>query len=81
MGGAAHPGTGQPGAGGPHHGGGVRALYETTADRVARAARLRAEAGALRDADAAQPDWETIRRLLQDSYRDLLASLSTENAD
>lgn len=56
-------------------------LYETSVETVARAALLRAEAGALRDAEATQPDWETIRRLLQDSYRDLLASLSTENAD
>jgi hypothetical protein len=56
-------------------------LYETTSDRVARAALLRAEAGALRDAQAAQPDWETIGRLLDASYRDLLASLTTENAN
>jgi hypothetical protein len=42
---------------------------------------LRAEAGALRDAQAAQPDWETIGRLLDASYRDLLASLTTENAN
>ena len=56
-------------------------LYETTPDRVARAAWLRAEAGALRDAGAPQPEWETIRRLLEASYRDLLASLSMENAN
>ncbi len=56
-------------------------LYDTTPDRVARAAVLRAEAGALRDAEARQPDWETIRRLLDASYRDLLASLTTENAN
>jgi len=54
-------------------------LYETTSERVARAALLRAEAGALRDAEA-QPDWETIRRLLDASYRDLLVSLTMENA-
>ena len=59
-------------------------LYETTADRVARAALLRAEAGALRDAQAAagsQVDWDAIRRLLDASYRDLLASLTLENAN
>ncbi len=56
-------------------------MYETAPDRVARAALLRAEAGALRDAEAKQPDWETIRHLLESSYRDLLASLSTENAN
>ena len=56
-------------------------LYETDRERVARAALLRAEAGALRDAQAAQPDWDTIRRLLQQSYRDLLVSLTMENAD
>jgi hypothetical protein len=56
-------------------------LYETTTDRVARAALLRAEAGALRDAEAAQPDWDAIRRLLEASYRDLLVSLSMENAN
>jgi hypothetical protein len=56
-------------------------LYETTTDRVARAALLRAEAGALRDAEAQRPDWDTIRHLLEASYRDLLVSLTTENAN
>lgn len=56
-------------------------LYETTPDRVARAALLRAEAGALRDAEASQPDWETIGRLLDASYRDLLESFTRENAN
>ena len=56
-------------------------LYETTTDRVARAALLRAEAGALRDADSQAPDWDAIRRLLDASYRDLLASLTLENAN
>jgi len=56
-------------------------LYETTTDRVARAALLRAEAGALRDAESQAPDWDTIRRLLDASYRDLLASLTLENAN
>ena len=75
-----------PGQSSPEHDGRLMAdeyalLYETTPERVERAAVLRAEAGALRDADASRPDWETIRRLLEDSYRDLLASLSTENAN
>ena len=56
-------------------------LYETTPDRVARAALLRAEAGALRDSEAQAPDWDAIRRLLDASYRDLLASLTLENAN
>jgi len=54
-------------------------LYETDRRRVLNAARLRAEAAALRDAGAQNPDWETISRLLQQSYRDLLASLSAVN--
>jgi hypothetical protein len=56
-------------------------LYETTLERVSRAALLRAEAGALRDVQAQQPDWDTIRRLLDASYRDLLVSLTMENAN
>jgi len=54
-------------------------LYETDRRKVLNAARLRAEAAALRDAEAQHPDWETIGRLLQQSYRDLLASLSAVN--
>ena len=52
-------------------------LYETSRDRVAQAALLRAEAAALRDAQAERPDWDTIGRLLHASYRDLLAALSS----
>jgi hypothetical protein len=55
-------------------------LYETSRERVLRAAILRAEAAALRDQQAAQPDWETIGALLKRSYRDLLASLTSVNA-
>jgi hypothetical protein len=54
-------------------------LYETRRESVVSAAQLRAEAAAMRDEQAQQPDWETIGRLLQQSYRDLLASLSTAN--
>ena len=56
-------------------------LYETSRARVATAALLRAEAGAMRDAEAANPDWDAIRRLLQQSYQDLLLSLSSANAN
>jgi len=56
-------------------------LYETSRDRVANAALLRAEAGRLRDDGAARPDWDAIRQLLRDSYRDQLVSLNVENAD
>jgi len=51
-------------------------LYETEREGVANAARLRAEAAALRDAQAQEPDWQTIGRLLRQSYRDLLAALT-----
>ncbi len=40
-------------------------LYETSRDLVMLPAQLRAEAAALRDANAASPDWDTIGRLLQ----------------
>jgi len=56
-------------------------LYETSRTRVADAALLRAQAGAMRDAEAAHPDWDAIGRLLQQSYRDLLLALSFENAN
>jgi hypothetical protein len=54
-------------------------LYETRREAVASAARLRAEAAAMRDAEAGHPDWETIGQLLHQSYRDLLFALSTAN--
>jgi hypothetical protein len=54
-------------------------LYETRRESVASAARLRAEAAALRDGQAQHPDWDAIGRLLHQSYRDLLAALSTAN--
>ena len=52
-------------------------LYETRRETMTNAARLRAEAAALRDAEAAEPDWDTIGRLLQQSYRELLAALTS----
>jgi hypothetical protein len=54
-------------------------LYETSADTVAHAALLRAEAAALRDAEANHPDWDAIGQMLLQSYRSLLAALSAAN--
>jgi hypothetical protein len=53
-------------------------LYETTRARVAGAALLRAQAAALRDAQAEQPDWDRISRLLLQSYSELRSALSSE---
>jgi len=53
-------------------------LYETTRARVAEAALLRAEAAALRDAEAARPDWDRVGRLLLQSYTELRSALSSE---
>ena len=55
-------------------------LYETSPAQMAVPARLRAEAAALRDARADNPDWTTIIRLLQQSYRELKLALATVNA-
>ena len=54
-------------------------LYETSRERVAEAALLRAEAGALRDAHATSPDWNAIARLLQQSYRALQLAVASAN--
>ena len=53
-------------------------LYETRRGRVESAALLRAQAAALRDQQAVQPDWDRISRLLLQSYTDLRAALSSE---
>jgi hypothetical protein len=50
-------------------------MYAVPVERVATAGRLRAEAAALRDRDARQPDWATISTLLQRSYRELHAAV------
>ena len=73
-----------PGQNSPEQIGGLIAdeyalLYETTRARVAAAALLRAEAAALRDAQAKQPDWDRIGRLLLQSYSDLRSALSAES--
>ncbi len=54
-------------------------LYETSPAAVQAAALLRAQAGAIRDAQASQPDWDRIARLLRASYRELAAALATTN--
>ena len=53
-------------------------LYETTRGRVEAAALLRAQAAALRDAQAGRPDWYRIGRLLLQSYGELRSALATE---
>jgi hypothetical protein len=50
-------------------------MYAVPVERVATAGRLRAEAAALRDRDARQPDWTTISNLLHQSYRELHAAV------
>ena len=54
-------------------------LYETSPAVVQSAALLRAQAGAVRDAQASQPDWDRVARLLRESYRELAAALATTN--
>jgi hypothetical protein len=54
-------------------------LYESSPPAMAAAGLLRAQAGALRDAQAEQPDWPAIARLLRDSYRELRLALSSAN--
>jgi hypothetical protein len=54
-------------------------LYETSVDRVAEAALLRATAGRLRDSQAPHADWARIGELLRQSYQELLAAVSIAN--
>jgi hypothetical protein len=51
-------------------------LYDTTPGAMRRPAQLRASAAALRDALAADPDWDEIGRLLTESYVQLSAAVS-----
>ena len=53
-------------------------LYETSRARVEAAALLRAQAAALRDAQAGRPDWDRIGRLLLQAYSELRSALSSE---
>ena len=54
-------------------------LYESSPEAMAAPALLRAQAAALRDAHADQPDWRAIARLLQQSYRELRLALASAN--
>jgi hypothetical protein len=54
-------------------------LYESSPSAMAAAGFLRAQAGALRDAQAEKPDWPAIARLLQESYRELRLALASAN--
>ena len=56
-------------------------LYEAPFDDMLKPGLLRAEAAAIRDAQAAAPDWPTIGSLLTESYRQLHANLSKAAAD
>ena len=62
-----------PGQNSPEQVGGLIAdeyslLYEVPREAVLESGRLRAEAGALRDATAKEPDWNEVGRLLTASY-------------
>jgi hypothetical protein len=46
-------------------------LYDMPPEALLESAVLRARAGALRDAQAAKPDWAVIERLLLESYQSL----------
>jgi hypothetical protein len=70
-----------PGQNAPEHVGELIAdeyalLYGVAKPAVMSAGVFRAQAGSLRDAEAAQPDWSTIERLLQESYADLHRALA-----
>jgi hypothetical protein len=55
-------------------------LYDVPSELLFTSGFLRAQAGALRDAQSQAPDWNEIARLLQQSYIDLKTALSTQNA-
>lgn len=50
-------------------------LYETQPETLMQSAQLRAQAAALRDAQAGAPDWNEIARLLLASYVELQAAV------
>jgi hypothetical protein len=56
-------------------------LYEVPSARVETAALLRARAAALRDAEAEQPDWPAVGRLLQESYRHLHRAVASSGPE
>ena len=54
-------------------------LYQVPRDAVRTSALIRAEAAALRDAEAGNPDWQRIGLMLQQSYTELRKALRTES--
>ena len=73
-----------PGEDMPEHVGALMAesyalLYEAPRSDMMAPAVLRARAGKLRDQTASAPDWDTIGRLLRDSYRDLYGALNDDH--
>ena len=54
-------------------------LYETSPESVATAALLRAKAAAMRDEQAAKPDWPAIAKVLRASYDELFLALASAN--
>jgi hypothetical protein len=51
-------------------------LYTRPRQMMLESAAMRADAAALRDAHADHPDWDTVKQLLEYSYRELYAALS-----
>jgi hypothetical protein len=51
-------------------------LYEVPRERVRDAATLRARAGRLRDEGGDRADWDSVSKLLHDSYRSLHTALN-----
>ncbi|MBI3264609.1 MAG: hypothetical protein HYZ58_15895 [Acidobacteria bacterium] len=75
-----------PGEDSPERVGGLMAaayalLYEAPRSQVTSAAILRAQAAALRDAEAERPDWGAVGQLLRESYRDLHRALANGAPD
>jgi hypothetical protein len=75
-----------PGEDSPERVGGLMAdayglLYEVPRSRVTTAAILRAQAAALRDAEAERPNWAAVGQLLRESYRDLHRALANGGPD
>jgi hypothetical protein len=71
-----------PGENAPDHVGTLIAdeyalLYDVPKPAVESAGVLRAQAGALRDAEASAPDWAAIEKLLVQSYSDLHQALNS----
>jgi hypothetical protein len=70
-----------PGQNSPEQVGGLIAdenalIYEVPRERVLDASILRARAGRLRDEGGEKADWDTVGRLLRESYRSLAAAVS-----